>query len=81
MELESGLNLVWLFTQLLLENKKIKTTALKSSQLDILLKVWLHLPHPVNHLLMIYTKTTKKLLKIVLKSPLFSNIIINYKQD
>ena len=60
MELESGLNLVWLFTQLLLENKKIKTTALKSSQLDILLKVWLHLLHPVNHLLMIYTQKQQK---------------------
>ena len=30
-ELEIGLTLVWLFTQLLFENKKIKTTALKSS--------------------------------------------------
>lgn len=30
-ELESGLNLVWLFIQLLFENKKIKTAALKSS--------------------------------------------------
>ena len=30
-ELESGLNLVWLFTQLLFENKKIKTIASKSS--------------------------------------------------
>ena len=61
MELESGLNLVWLFTQLLLENKKIKTTALKSSQLDILLKVWLHLPHPVNHLLIIYRQKQQKI--------------------